>query len=1142
MGSTEKTAVDASYLRSSKQGQELFAKRLYAEASTCFRKGELPWLENVARVYADREAARKLPSASARRPLLFGEIADAFCSAAVEAPSTDDAKDLYLQSANCYVDISENDRAAAVFLRACQYTDSAWHYRLAGKLEDAMDIIAEHGVDMDEGVKDAITYLAKVAYTKKSETKKALSLFRGGTQDYVNFLHDHGFEKQSVVVLEEETAYDQAAEVCIANGSHAKAVDLLLRCKTKTAMRRAASFLLDALRKELPFGAAHKTQNIKVEELITFIKKIDLRTDERQEVELLHALHRGQPADLFDRNYKYPHSGKSIAWDLLAFDGFLRNKNPLIKDHAPMANLCCILQVFIDYGRRVRGIARLHDILDEPALRPLFGISLLDDAALAHILPASFIYEDVLSKLTIPQDSHEIGRNVMLPRYIVNDLVRERLLARFNGMLSDLQNRLKALGSLQVCLKFSSTGRCDRPVDGRLCGFWHSDTRHETVGAFNERVRVHLLVITALDNFTAIERRNAGESQDPNRGAEERRNFFQRYWLARLFQVRYPVALNTGNLTHIVPDVIPDFNGLMTIVRQWIEEVLRAQSPRARSPHMLGDMLMASMLAAYFDYHNARRYAHRSVTNLREFIFIAQGFHRSRAIAVGDSMVYLFRAHHQRNTAISHIRYVIEQKAAADVNVLMGFIEDVCMQAVYIQSFPGEGPPGRILLPRSWMIRVLHRADSTRNNRAMMDELITSLGKLLVILSNGDGGQLHLNGQPFSKASYLRCNLHIVRLCQLMATLGYNLGDVKLQSNVLECFKTLKPVVIASLRMSSPDLSRASETDIIERSSSLIRPFILCKTWTEVMRAFQPSMKLRGPDELILAHHQPIRATILPGVRCIRYTNTKDLLRQLTAGHPVFFLSTTSWNNTTSPSEHTISVNIPDDLPSTILTDTDPERTDKAPLGKADADDHGYTEKESDAASRIQRCFVRYRKRISGGKAGPTWDAFHQRSMELRSRGIGYDQHFIYHTYLRGPLPRVMTILSVLQDACQRAKKRVDKAMRTSRSDVVEDNILRRRSHILDVMEEVASLTRAICPASALHEDGSVEKLTSEVGKVPEMCARVAKVVKEDGWTATDDYHLGVNAILISCTVIDKGTKAKAKKPKLNTEDLDILY
>ncbi|KAG9006177.1 hypothetical protein FRB93_008970 [Tulasnella sp. JGI-2019a] len=155
---------------------------------------------------------------------------------------------------------------------------------------------------------------------------------------------------------------------------------------------------------------------------------------------------------------------------------------------------------------------------------------------------------------------------------------------------------------------------------------------------------------------------------------------------------------------------------------------------------MLGDMLMASMLAAYFDYHNARRYAHRSVTNLREFIFIAQGFHRSRAIAVGDSMVYLFRAHHQRNTAISHIRYVIEQKAAADVNVLMGFIEDVCMQAVYIQSFPGEGPPGRILLPRSWMIRVLHRADSTRNNRAMMDELITSLGKLLVILSNGDGG------------------------------------------------------------------------------------------------------------------------------------------------------------------------------------------------------------------------------------------------------------------------------------------------------------------------------------------------------------------------------------------------------------------
>ncbi|KAG8990213.1 hypothetical protein FRB94_013643 [Tulasnella sp. JGI-2019a] len=591
-------AVKSSEQDWAKQGQELFAKRLYAEASTSFRKGKLPWLQNVAQIYADRETARKLPSASARRPTLLKEIADAFSKVAVEARNVNDAKDLYAQAANCYADAADNARAAAMFFLACMYTDSVWHYRLAGQLDEAMNIIAKHGDNVDEDVKSAVTYLAKVAYTKKSETKKALSLFRGKTQEYVEFLHDHGFEKQSVVVLEEETAYDQAAEVCIANGGYRKAVDLLLRCKTEAAMRRAASVLLNALRKELPFGATRQTSNAKVEELMELIQKIDLQIDEHQEVALFRALYCGRPADLFDDSHHYIHSGKFVTWDLLAFDGFLRDKSPLIEDQASMASLCGILQIFIDYGRRVRNIARLHDIVSEQELRPLFGISLqastqlspgsesdsvLDDVTSVRILPGSLIYNDALhapSNPTVAQNSEQTGIGIMLPRHIVNDLVRERLLAQFNGMLSDLQDRLKGLERLQVCLRFASTGRCDPPPDRRPCGKWHSDTRHKTIDAFNERIRVHLLVITALDHFTAIERReHVAEGPGPNREEERSRKFFQRYWLARLFHVCYPVVLNLGNLTHIAPDLIPNFDALMIVVRQWIEEVLRAQSP-----------------------------------------------------------------------------------------------------------------------------------------------------------------------------------------------------------------------------------------------------------------------------------------------------------------------------------------------------------------------------------------------------------------------------------------------------------------------------------------------------------------------------------------------------------------------------------
>ncbi|KAG9025217.1 hypothetical protein FRB95_010398 [Tulasnella sp. JGI-2019a] len=1166
-------AVRSSTQDWAKQGQELFAKRLYAEASISFRKGQLPWLQNVAEIYANRETAKKIPSASARRLLLFREIADAFYDAAVEAPSTNDTSDLYIQAANCYAEAADNARAAAMFFLACQYTDSAWHYRLAGQLDEAMDIVAKYGDDVDEDVKNAVTYLAKVTYTKKSETKKALSLFHGKTQDYVDFLHDHGFEKQSVVVLEEETAYDQAAEVCIANGGYRKAVDLLLRCKTETAMRRAASVLLDALRKELPFGAARQMQNTKVEELMELTRKVNLKIDEHHEVALLRALYYGRPTDLFGSNRKYIHSGRFASWDLLVFDGFLRDKSPLIEDHTSMASLCGILEVFIDYGRRVRSIARLHDIVSEQELRPLFGISLrasaqlptgsesdpvLDDGASVHVLPGSLIYEDALHvplNLTVPRDSNQTAAVVVLPRHIVNDLVRERLLARFNGMLSGLQDRLKGLGKLQVCLKFASTGHCDRTVDNKPCGLWHSNTRYETIDAFNERIRIHLLIITALDNFTATGRREpVAEGQDPNRDAEESRKLFQRYWLARLFQVCHPLVLNLGNLTYIVPDITPDFHSLMAVARQWIEEVLRDQSLRLPSPHMLGDMLTTSMLASYFDYHNARNYAHRSYTDLGT-VSRAQGFLYFRATAARNAMMYLFRgASDQRNTAIDYIRYVVEYRVAVDVNVLMGFIEDVCMQAAYIHSFSGEGRHGRLLLPRSWMLRVLRRADPTRNDRTMMEGLVATLGTLTVILSTGNGGRLRLNGQILSAAPPLRRNLHIVRSCQLMATLGYNLGDATIQSSILQILETLKQTVIESLRAAIPDL--LCEADIIKRSSGLIRPFILCTSWADVLHALQSSMRLRGPDELILAYQQPISTVMIPGVRCIQYLHAADLQRQLTAGRQLLFLSTVSWSDIPLPSKHT--VKSPVSLHSEASVYTSLKQTEGESASKVDVDYHGYTKKKSDAASLIQRCFrkwrennaasiiqryfVKYRRRTSGGKAGPTWDAFHERSMELRGRRVGNNQHFLYHILLQGPLPRVMAILSILRDACQRAKKAVDRAMRTSRSDIIEDSILERRLHVLEVLEEVSSLTRAICPASALHEDASVDKVISEVRKVPEICARVAQVAKNGGWTATDDYHLGVNAILIPSTVNVKRTEAKAKRPELNTEDLDDWY
>ncbi|KAG8880114.1 hypothetical protein FRB98_005338, partial [Tulasnella sp. 332] len=554
------------------QGRELFRKRLYTEASTSFGKAQLPWLRRVSEVYADREAVRKLPSVTVGRRSRFQQLGDRFGNLAATARNLNDAQDIYTQAARCYVDAAEDARAAEMFLLAAKYTDATWHYRLARRLDDAIHVVLEYGEHVCQEVKETVTYLAKVAYTKQSETKKALSLFPK-IKDYVEFLHDHGFEKQAILVLEEHTAYDEAAEVCIASGQYAKAVDLLLRCKTDTATRRAASCLLDALRKEMPFGAGIRTRGANVAGLLELMRKLNLQIDERQEMDLFHALYRGQPADLFDLNHRYRYSGKYLRWDLLAFDGYLRDVRTLISSQTSTVNLIGVLEAIIEYGRLVRGIARIHDIVGEEDLHHVFGISptavllsthapspgpLADDAPLIRVLPTSPMYTDALnvaSTLTAAPGFNGSGSSAVLPRHIVNALIREYLLVRLNGMLFCLHTHLKDLGRLQVCLVYALKGHCNRAADGQSCELFHSETRHESAEAFNERFRVHLLIITALENFTAVERRKGATREDISL-----RKFYQRYWLARLFQVCYPATLSMGNITHVIPAAIPKFN------------------------------------------------------------------------------------------------------------------------------------------------------------------------------------------------------------------------------------------------------------------------------------------------------------------------------------------------------------------------------------------------------------------------------------------------------------------------------------------------------------------------------------------------------------------------------------------------------
>lgn len=108
-----------------------------------------------------------------------------------------------------------------------------------------------------------------------------------------------------------------------------------------------------------------------------------------------------------------------------------------------------------------------------------------------------------------------------------------------------------------------------------------------------------------------------------------------------------------------------------------------------------------------------------------------------------------------------------------------------------------------------------------------------------------------------------------------------------------------------------------------------------------------------------------------------------------------------------------------------------------------------FSTEERLAVLRIQECFRRYRNRKKGGRGGPIYAAFCERLDALDSKGLGHEQNGLYRIYLRGMMPRVVRLLSKLLDTARLAKKQVDRGMRTSRKEFIDDSVLERRSLIV---------------------------------------------------------------------------------------------
>lgn len=148
------------------QGHELFHQQRYGQAWHCFTRANLPKWAAIAGAYYKRQKARLIPKTKQQLRechLAFSEAGQAFYDCA-EAES-DETRLVYLKnSAACFEEGNNMERAAYVHRLAGNFTRSGELYRDLKKFDEALDVVETSRDAMDMKIVDSIVKRARLAY------------------------------------------------------------------------------------------------------------------------------------------------------------------------------------------------------------------------------------------------------------------------------------------------------------------------------------------------------------------------------------------------------------------------------------------------------------------------------------------------------------------------------------------------------------------------------------------------------------------------------------------------------------------------------------------------------------------------------------------------------------------------------------------------------------------------------------------------------------------------------------------------------------------------------------------------------------------------------------------------------------------
>ncbi|KIO30566.1 hypothetical protein M407DRAFT_20454, partial [Tulasnella calospora MUT 4182] len=455
-------------------------------------------------------------------------------------------------------------------------------------------VITQHPVNPD--LAESITNAAKIAYAKREDEAslhKARNLF-ANKDEFLEFLEDHGFENQTVIFLASVEEYERAGDIRMEAEDYVSAIRLFRRARTVSSHHKASACLWAGLRANISFAIGYGKKPKQLSQLFRLSRDAGLSESEEEEVYLLEAVSSNDSARLKEYGIRYLSSGNNFR-ALLALDAWASADTIQGLPSASGVEAAEMLNMCLKLCAVTNNTTRMPNILDSQDARNLFCISSAGTAGRwrsesVAVKRHSFVHR---SRTQTAGGRKRVSKAAaeIYSKDAVKSEIHKGLWTRLNKFINHVESLAQNSRAYELCIPFVTSGRCgDEAPD--LCWREHAADTELTVPQFNSRFRLHILTIALLNQ--PRHQQSDGERADQ---AEK-----QRAWLDRLFKLCYPSTNTSGNLSDVVPSLIPEYKQAMQVVNSCLSRVFRGLHPATRPEDFISATLRTLLLRMTFDY------------------------------------------------------------------------------------------------------------------------------------------------------------------------------------------------------------------------------------------------------------------------------------------------------------------------------------------------------------------------------------------------------------------------------------------------------------------------------------------------------------------------------------------------------------